>query len=570
MASRTERHRADPVKSKGVHYTPPPLAAFVAEQAVSALAPAPTVRVLDPACGDGALLAAVAHALDRMARVELCGFDLDPRALHDARVRLGSLSPTRSVLLDEVDFIEMMLGENRSAAPGCRSSDAMPLRNAFDLVIANPPYVRTQVLGADASRRLASAFGLTGRVDLYHAFAVAMAAALRSDGVLALLCSNRFLTTRAGHALRDRLSRTFEIVSIFDLGDTRAFGAAVLPAIVIARRNDAGTDRAPMVAIYQNRAATASEREAPSIYDALVAGRCGSVSVDGTVYELRRGAVHMADPGAPWMPRAAADEWVAAVDAAAVLRFGDVAKVRVGVKTTADEVFIRDRWDDLPHVPEAALVRPLITHHVARRWTFASPTKQILYPYDLTASSRVALDLRQWPKTAAYLAQHRDRLARRSYVVEAGREWWEIWVAQRPSAWAAPKIVCPDISEEPKFAYDRSGAVVNGDCYWMTVDDERLALLMIAVANSQLGRAYYDAVCGNRLYGGRRRYITQYVERFPIPDPLHASVGPIVEIERELMNEVTARRRYELEADIDVLVCESFGLTSDQIERRRR
>ena len=26
---------------------------------------------------------------------------------------------------------------------------------------------------------------------------------------------------------------------------------------------------------------------------------------------------------------------------------------------------------------------------------------------------------------------------------------------------------------------------------------------MMAIANSQLGRAYYDAVCGNRLYGGR-------------------------------------------------------------------
>src|SRR5207248_10250338 len=86
------------------------------------------------------------------------------------------------------------------------------------------------------ARALAERFQLSGRVDLYQVFVRAMTPSLRLGGVLGLLCSNRFLTVQAGAALRDLLDREFELCEIFDLGDTKLFAAAVLPAIVIARR----------------------------------------------------------------------------------------------------------------------------------------------------------------------------------------------------------------------------------------------------------------------------------------------------------------------------------------------
>jgi methylase of polypeptide subunit release factors len=559
--SLTERHRADPIKAGGVHYTPPSLATFIAQQAVTALpASSAVVRVLDPACGDGALLAAAARALPSARRVELCGFDRDSAAVQHAQARLTAVPANCTVTIDAVDFIDAVLDETDAVSSARASRGACRLAGQFDLVIANPPYVRTQVLGTDAARRLAAGFGLRGRVDLYHAFAVAMTTTLRSDGVLALLCSNRFLTTKTGTDLRDVLRRQFEIVSIFDLGDTRAFDAAVLPAVVIARRHAAGSECFPMAAIYKDRAARAATREVTSVFDALTGGAEGAVSVGGAFFDIRRGTVDPRDPRRPWVPATTTDRWVSQVEAAAVMRFGDVAKVRVGVKTTADDVFIRGCWDDQAHVPEAALLRPLLTHHVARRWAADAPVRTILYPYDLESPSRLALDLAQWPAAAAYLDEHRGRLAARTYVRASGRHWWEIWVPQRPSVWAQPKIVCPDISAAPKFFYDTSGAVVNGDCYWMSVDDENLALLMLAIANSSLGGAYYDAVCANRLYAGRRRYITQYVERFPIPDPAQPVVRHIVDTVRALVRGPAPARALALEAEIDRSVRQSFGL----------
>src|ERR1043166_3795324 len=74
-------------KLDGIHYTPPDLAAFLAEQVAKPLRKIENanqlINVLDPACGDGELLRAFAEAMGRGLRTRLVlhGFDKDERAL---------------------------------------------------------------------------------------------------------------------------------------------------------------------------------------------------------------------------------------------------------------------------------------------------------------------------------------------------------------------------------------------------------------------------------------------------------------------------------------------------------
>jgi hypothetical protein len=343
-------------------------------------------------------------------------------------------------------------------------------------------------------------------------------------------------------------------VELYDLGDTKPFSAAVLPAVTIAL-NQPFDPAVPcaFVSAYEAPAAQASraapdrgaapargagEPDAvPSLFDGLLLGRESVVDHDGRRVAIRVGRLSARSPGDPWrVSHPAGDEWLARIGSRTWRTFGDIAKIRVGIKTTADGVFIGDAWDALPVIPESELLLPLITHHDVVPWA-VSPTlrSRVLYPYDLSQDRRHLLDMTRYPRAMAYLEQNRDRLAGRRYVLEAGREWFEIWVPQRPSRWAAPKLVFPDISDTPRFAYDRTGAVVNGDCYWISLDDvgsEDVACLMLAVANSDLGCTFYDEVCGNRLYSGRRRWITQYVARLPVPDPQQ-------EVSREIIRNVT-------------------------------
>ena len=79
-----------------------------------------------------------------------------------------------------------------------------------------------------------------------------------------------------------------------------------------------------------------------------------------------------------------------------------------------------------------------------------------------------------------------------------------------------------DIADEPTFWLDLDGSVVNGDCYWLVSQnssDIDLLWLAAAVANSTFIERFYDMRFHNKLYAGRRRFITQYVENFPLPNP---------------------------------------------------
>src|SRR5690606_37503020 len=64
------------------------------------------------------------------------------------------------------------------------------VNNSFDIVIANPPYVRTQILGTEQAQNLARKFNLKGRVDLYYPFLMAMTESLKENGILGVITSN--------------------------------------------------------------------------------------------------------------------------------------------------------------------------------------------------------------------------------------------------------------------------------------------------------------------------------------------------------------------------------------------
>ena len=219
-----ERH--SPEKRHGIHYTPRDLARFVARRSLAQIEPRELV-ILDPACGDGELLMALAHEASAVGlpAPHLVGIDRDQNAVAVATERLEGAT-TASCLVSCGDFLARRIDGGPSDLA------------AYDVVISNPPYVRTQVLGAARARALGRQFGLTGRVDLYHAFVAAMTANLAKGGVLGLICSNRFMTTKGGLSLRTLLFARYDIAELWDLGDSKLFEAAVLPAVVIARRGE--------------------------------------------------------------------------------------------------------------------------------------------------------------------------------------------------------------------------------------------------------------------------------------------------------------------------------------------
>jgi adenine-specific DNA-methyltransferase len=560
-------------KASGATYTPQVLADFVARQicaAAASLEPGKTIRVLDPAVGDGELLMSLLGQLHKRPglHLEVHGFETDPRALETARGRLQQHFPLAAVRLRQGSFLEFVL--QRTAVGGLF---AKPDAERFDLIIANPPYVRTQIMGAEQAQLLARQFALGGRVDLYHAFLLGMAEVLNPRGTAGVIVSNRFMTTKSGASVRRILRESMDILHVWDLGDTKLFEAAILPAVLLLQgKNGRAAETTRFISIYQTTLAASSQTVDPM---AAVLEEGVVAVADGRCFEVRHGELDSRGQSDDiWrIATQAGDSWLATVQENTWGTFRDIGKIRVRVKTCADRVFIRDDWDELPARMQPELLRPLMSHHIGRRFrsTKSEKPKHIVYPHEVVNGCRAAADLRTYPRTQAYLESHRAALEARQYVIDGGRQWYEIWVPQDPAAWDAPKLVFRDISEEPMFWIDREGSVVNGDCYWLVADhhaDERLLWLAVAVANSTFIEEFYDHRFNNKLYAGRRRFMTQYVEQFPLPDPDSVEGQAIIADAIALYDAVESPAAPSMQVNLDLLVRKAFMKKSLKLGRR--
>lgn len=118
-------------------------------------------------------------------------------------------------------------------------SEVFAQKGGFDVVIANPPYVRGDLLGEEKVE-LATTYSevYSGAADLYVYFIVRGYRLLRRDGLLVYITSNKYLRAKYGRKLREFVSDGLRLHAIIDFGDLPVFDAAAYPCIIIGSKAD--------------------------------------------------------------------------------------------------------------------------------------------------------------------------------------------------------------------------------------------------------------------------------------------------------------------------------------------
>lgn len=553
---------ASKIKKTGATFTPNTLANFLADKLLYYYKSLNTEScILDPACGDGALLAALCKK-GIVSSANIIGYDTSASYLKVAKKRICDIFKQEDSQFYNEDFL--------SVCPNNQDIFASNTKREFaDLIIANPPYVRTQVLGAEKAQQLAKDFNLTGRVDLYYPFFMAMTNALKKGGILGAITSNRYICTKSGSDIRKFLRDNYHILEVIDLGDTKLFDAAVLPAIFIGIKkapSEQSNIKTKYTSIYETEPVE-NAKPADSIFEVLSQEGTGTFKINNTFYEIKKGELKQCvNKSDIWQLEDKKTEyWINKIENNTSFKIKDKFKVRVGIKSCADNVFITQQWQKEGINIEEALLRPMISQENIDAWCINRDTIiKVLYPHYSDNGKRKAYDISKFPNAQHYLENHRTQLESRSYLIKAKRNWYEYWVPQNPALWDIPKIVFPDISTKPRFCFDKTGSVVNGNCYWICAqnkEEENLLLLIEGVCNSSIMTKYHDAKFTNKLYSGRRRYLSQYIEEYPIPNPESNASKQIISLVSKINKTPDSEEKNELASEVDKLVEKAFCLT---------
>jgi hypothetical protein len=498
-------------RAAGAYFTPAPLVRFVVAESLRARFRAgrvgwrpdgsPELVILDPAAGDGRFLAEVTRQLARRAAAR--GHDLDraSRAIAERCILGVERDPEFAALARSA------LGTSRVHC-GEALLDPLPaLAGPVDVVVGNPPYVRSIHLGrADAELReaLRGRYAATshGEWDLYAAFLEQALDWVRPGGEVGFVVPSRWLTAAFAARLREKLARANAVRALVDFGARQLF--------------DGATTYAGLVFLSRRRAARVHVARLGD--SAWQLGTISGGALDGRPWRLAVGA------GGALLARLAGGP-----------ELGQIAQIAKGAGTNADRVYLLEdarrrgalvegtsRHLGRRFEVEAAIARPVIRGRDVTRFGAAPAELRCLVPYDgdgaLLAPDALAA---AYPRAASYFEACRERLDAREGGRFSGPTFYRFGRPQNLAfhASAEPKVVLPDVAREGRALWDASGAMLLDTAYAIRVVRGDYPLeVVLAVMNSPVV-THWLRETGIRLRGDYVRMKTAYLAPLPLPRP---------------------------------------------------
>ncbi len=378
----------------------------------------------------------------------------------------------------------------------------------FDIVIANPPYVRAERITKykDALKR-AFPEVFAGTADILVYFYARGWNILRDKGTLAFITSNKYFRANYGEGLRRFLGNQTRILQIIDFGDAPVFEAAAYASIIVLQKEKAKANQTQVWTFPQNETISDFEEGFRQLGFAV------------PQKELK---------GEGWR-----------LENAETLRLFE--KLRSckttlseyvneefyrGIITGLNEAFVVDEKtkNDLIAEDESSreILKPFLRGRDVKRWITKFENQYLI---KIESSSNVehpwsgkklehAEEIFAKTYPAIYnrfnSSEFRSQLIKRD---DQGNYFWELRACAYWDKFEKTKIFYPDIYAHQSFAWDEKGYLSGNTCYFIPISDKWL----FALLNSITIEWFYSQI-SNKIRGGYLRAFTDYMKQIPIPN----------------------------------------------------
>jgi len=444
-------------------------------------------------------------------------------------------------------------------------------RGGFDVVVANPPYVRGELIGDQKTElKITPIYNevYAGSADLYVYFFARAYDLLRQGGQLAFITSNKYLRANYGRGLRQFLSENVQMRAIIDFGDLPVFDAAAYPCIVIGTKPaltlnpfPKGEGLAPAADFHPSPTGEGQGVRAVAVKD-----MDGLENLNGALQHGVR--LQKADLGASeWQIANAAVQSVFAKLKAAGKPLGEYVngKIYYGIKTGFNEAFVIDEAKRAELIAADAksneIIKPYLRGRDVKRWIVVNPNLYIIF-------TRRGIDLENYPAIKAHLEQYKQSLSKKAgYGL-----WYELQssIAYYPEL-ERPKIIYQEIATYRYFSFTTKPYHMNNKCFFIPTDD----MYLLGLLNSPISWFYLGQIV-SKLQGGAYSLQTIYMTQFPVPNALLGLREKIAAKARACLDAAAltpnpspkgegSKRLAKLEGELNALVYQAYGLTDEEI-----
>ena len=418
-------------------------------------------------------------------------------------------------------------------------SEVFRKKKGFDVVIANPPYVRQEEITHIKATLQSCYSSYDGRADLFVYFYERGSALLKELGVLTFISSNKWLRAKYGSPLRGYIGKHCPPQIIIDFGELPIFSAATFPMIFMGQKGF-GSD-------CQFARVTSLEAPYPNITQVLKdynqkidASGFGpdswsfSGQGDAKVIEKMRLAQGRIEPGL----------------------------IMAGIKTGFNKAFWLNEKEKASLISNERgcqkFIKPLLLGDDIRAWHTKPISTWIIYTPIGTNPDLLG-------PLKAHLHKWKDRLKERAL----SQEWYELQQAQQRycKLFESSKIVYPDIAKESRFTFDEQGRYLDMTAFAIASADKSL----LAILNSKAVWFFLKqtaAVLGDANKGGRLRLKRQYLEKIPIPHIPQAERAILESLATKILNinaDKPGSDTSALDSEINRVVYGLYKLTIEEI-----
>lgn len=410
------------------------------------------------------------------------------------------------------------------------------IKDVFDIVIGNPPYVSHDKISSAIKRQTYEVF--ESFADMYCYFFEIGVNLLENKGVLCFITSNSFLRANYGCPLRKFLHKK-QLLQIVDIESSQIFESAIVNVAISLIRNSGEEGNCIIVNVpWKNGNFNDYVNRNSFIYQQTDFNLQPWTLVKPEILGIR-----------------------AKIEKAGKTLEQLQTKIRLGIATGDNNAFIIDETKKKELITQDFknndIIFPILRGQDIKRFYHNNEKYVIL--------SKNGIDIpNNYPTLYEYFKSFGNKFRERG---AKGKHWTNLRACAFFDDFKKEKIIWIELTDKGRFSYSDKEEYLLNSAYFLIPPLDVNAKYLLGVLNSKLMYVYMTYIAATSGMG-TLRWINNYVKMFPIvidcennKDSIILLVDKILKIKKTNPQADTA----ELENQIDLLVYKLYNLTYDEV-----